>query len=288
MTAIPNTSGTGVPALKVPPLACDAHMHIYDRRFPVKGGFVEGATVAEYRQLQRRLGTTRTVVVNPRASGIDNRVTLDAIAQLGIDCTRGVAVVNTSVTNAELHALHAGGIRGIRFTLYTLDNAPTTFDMVEPLARRIEPLGWHVQLHWTADQIAEHAGMLLRLPCTIVLDHLARLPQPAGLRHPAVSTICNLLDGGRTWIKLSGAYLDSAVGAAGNYADATTVARHWVAAAPERMVWGSDWPHPTETHKPDDGQLLDLMLQCADDNAMRERILVANPATLYDFPTVIL
>lgn len=284
---IPSRSGTGTPALTAPPSSCDAHMHIYDWRFPVKGGFVDGATVTEYRQLQQRLGTTRTVVVTPRASGVDNQVTLDAIAQLGIDHARGVAVVNTSVTDAELDALHAGGIRGIRFTLYTLDNAPTSFEMVEPLAQRIAALGWHVQLHWTADQIAAHAALLTRLPCPIVFDHLARLPQPAPLQHPAVKLIHELLDGGRTWIKLSGAYLDSAVGAAGGYADATPVARHWVAMAPERLVWGSDWPHPTETRKPDDARLLDLMQEWAGDAATRQRIFVDNPAALYDFPATL-
>ena len=284
MTApIPNTSGTTAPALRVPPLTCDAHMHIYDRRFAVKSGFVDGATVTEYRRLQQRLGTTRTVVVTPRASGVDNQVTLDAIAQLGIGQARGVAVVNTAVTDAGLEALHAGGIRGIRFTLYTLDNAPTSFDMVEPLAERIAALGWHVQLHWTADQIAAHAPLLLRLPCPIVLDHLARLPHPAPLQHPAVKLIDQLLDAGRTWIKLSGAYLDSAAGAAGGYADTTSVARHWVAIAPERLVWGSDWPHPTEAHKPDDAQLLDLMQQWVDSDATRKRVFVDNPARLYGF-----
>ena len=283
-TPTPNSSGTAPPALSVPPFTCDAHMHIYERRFPVKSGFVEDADVAGYRQLQHRLGTQRSVVVTPRASGVDNQVTLDAIAQLGRGHARGVAVVNTSVTDSELDALHAGGIRGIRFTLYTFDNAPTSFDMVEPLAQRIASLGWHVQLHWTADQIAAHAALLLRLPCPIVFDHLARLPQPAPLQHPAVKVIRQLLDGGRTWIKLSGAYLDSAVGAAGRYADATTVARHWVNAAPERMVWGSDWPHPTETRKPDDALLLDLMQEWAEDAATRQCIFVDNPAALYDFP----
>jgi len=283
ISGLTNTSNTSAPALAVPALACDAHMHIYDARFPVARGFVEGATVADYRRMQQHLGTQRTVIVQPRASGIDNRVTLAAIAQLGIEHTRGVAVVNTAVTDVELEALHAGGIRGIRFTLYTLDNAPTSFDMVEPLAQRIARLGWHVQLHWTADQIAEHAAMLQRLPCTIVLDHLARLPAHIGLRHPAVKIIRTLLDGGHTWIKLSGAYLDTAVGPAGHYADATTVARHWVNAAPERMVWGSDWPHPTEQHKPDDAQLLDLMQEWVDDDATRRRIFVDNSAALYDF-----
>ena len=220
VNSYPNSAGAAAPRLKAPPNACDSHIHIYDARFPCNSGMVAHATVAHYRQMQQRLGTTRTVVVNPRAAGTDNRVTLDAIAQLGIDHARGVAVLTPAITDAELRRLHAGGIRGIRFTLYTPENAPTTFEMVEPLAQRIHPLGWHVQLHWTADQIAEHAALLMRLPCTIVLDHLARIPQPAGVNHPAVASVIKLLDTGRTWIKLSGAYLDSAAGADANYADA--------------------------------------------------------------------
>ena len=281
----PNSAGTAAPRLKAPPNACDSHIHIYDARFPCNSGMVPGATVAHYRQMQQRLGTTRTVVVNPRANGTDNRVTLDAIAQLGIDHARGVAVLTPAISDAELRRLHAGGIRGIRFTLYTPENAPTTFEMVEPLAQRIHPLGWHVQLHWTADQIAEHAALLMRLPCTIVLDHLARIPQPAGVTHPAVVTVKKLLDAGRTWIKLSGAYLDSAAGADANYADIGAIAQAWIKAAPERMVWGSDWPHPTETHKPDDAALMDLLLRWAGDDATRQRILVDNPAALYGFST---
>jgi D-galactarolactone isomerase len=219
----------------------------------------------------------------PRAAGTDNRVTLDAIAQLGTNNARGVAVVTPAITDAELRTMHDGGIRGIRFTLYTLDNAPTSFEMVEPLAQRIYQLGWHVQLHWTADQIVEHAALLLRLPCTIVLDHLARIPQPAGLNHPAVPVVLGLLDTGRAWIKLSGAYLDSSVGSDGNYTDIDAIARAWIKAAPERMVWGSDWPHPTEKHKPDDAVLMDLLLCWSDDESTQQRILVDNPAALYGF-----
>ena len=285
MNSYPNSAGAAAPRLKAPPNACDSHIPISDARFPCNSGMVAHATVAHYRQMQQRLGTTRTVVVNPRANGTDNRVTLDAIAQHGIDHARGVAVLTPAISDAELRRLHAGGIRGIRFTLYTPENAPTTFEMVEPLARRIHPLGWHVQLHWTADQIAEQAALLMRLPCTIVLDHLARIPQPAGLNHPAVAIVKKLLDAGRTWIKLSGAYLDSAAGADANYADTDAIAPAWIKAAPERMVWGSDWPHPTETHKPDDAALMDLLLRWAGDDATRQRILVDNPAALYGFST---
>ena len=297
MTTYPNSAGNTTPQLNVPHNACDAHIHIYDARFPCAGGMVNNATVAHYRQMQQRLGTSRTVVINPRAAGTDNRVTLDAIAQLGIEHARGVAVVTPAITDAELQALHEGGIRGIRFTLYTPENAPTTFAMVEPLAGRIHVQGWHLQLHWTADQIALHAALLMRLPCTIVLDHLARIPQPAGIHHPAVAIVRTLLDTGRTWIKLSGAYLDSAAGTshatsqapsgpytnANAYADTDAIAHAWVKAAPERLVWGSDWPHPTEQHKPDDATLMDLLTRWANHAVTRQRILVDNPAALYGF-----
>jgi len=283
VSAYPNSVGTTRPRLAMPADACDAHMHIYDPWFPAGTGMVAQAAVADYRRIQARLGTTRTVVVTPRASGTDNRGTLSAIAQLGFEHARGIAVVTPEVTDAELAHLHAGGIRGIRFTLYTPENAPTTFEMVEALARRVHELGWHVQLHWTADQIVEHVALLQRLPATLVFDHLARLPMPQGASHPAFRVVQGLLAEGRAWVKLSGAYLDSVVGAAGDYVDIEPVARAWVAAAPQRLVWGSDWPHPTENTKPDDAQLADLLPRWAGDGALCQQILVDNPAALYDF-----
>ena len=286
--ACPHSSGTRRPVCAAPEGACDAHMHVYDRRFELLGSpdaMVDGATADDYRVVQQRIGTQRTVVVQPRVHGTDNSVTLDAIRALGAANARGVAVVRPDVTDAELERLHAGGIRGIRFTLYTPANATTDFSMVEPLAQRVHALGWHVQLHWNADQIAEHAALLARLPCMIVFDHLARLPLPDAKAHPAFGIVSRLRDGGRTWIKLSGAYLDSKAGAAGGYADTTAIAQAWVRQAPERVVWGSDWPHPTEpaAAKPDDALLFDLLGQWVPDGARRRRVLVDNPALLYDF-----
>ena len=284
--SIPNTAGTQHPALQMPEHACDSHLHIYDSRFPTvvdAAHALEKATVNEYRQLQKRLGTTRAIIVTPRSYGVDNRVTVDAIEQLGIENARGVAVLRTDVTDAHIRELDQAGVRGIRFSLYTPTHAAASFDMVEELSHRIEPYGWHLQLHWTADQFVEHAAMLERLPSRIVIDHMGRLPQPAGVNHPAVQLIRALLDRGRTWVKLSGPYLDSQVGAQGQFRDTDDVATHWIRTAPERLVWGSDWPHPTETIKPDDAKLLDLMTRWTDDGAAINRILVTNPAELYGF-----
>jgi D-galactarolactone isomerase len=284
---VPNSAGTAAPKLKAPANACDCHMHIYDgERFaPARpeSRMQVNATVADYRLLQRRIGTTRTVVVSPAAYGTDNRVTLDAIAQLDNAC--GVAVVHPTISDAELKAFAAGGIRGIRFTQADPVSATTSFDMIEPLAKRVHALGWHVQIHMRADQISAAASLWAHLPCPIVFDHLGRLPQPAGIDDPAFKVMRALIDKGRTWVKISGAYLNSKIGPP-SYADATKVARAFVAAAPERMLWGSDWPHPnlSVTQKPDDAVLFDLLSEWAPNDAVRRRILVENPQALYGFP----
>jgi predicted TIM-barrel fold metal-dependent hydrolase len=285
-TPVPNSAGVNAPVLPMPLKACDCHLHIYDARFAQSvdaAALQDLATVNEYRLLQKRLGTERAVIVTPRSYGVNNDVTLDAIAQLGIDRTRGVAVLRSDVSDTTLKALDAGGIRGVRFSLYTPKHAAASFEMVEPLAARIASLGWHLQLHWTADQIVEHEAMLKRLPTPIVLDHMTRLPQPLGLAHPAVKIVEHLLAQGRTWIKLSGAYLDSQVGEAGDFLDIDAVARHWIATAPNRLVWGSDWPHPTETIKPNDANMLDMLARWTTERSVIEQILVNNPNELYGF-----
>jgi D-galactarolactone isomerase len=294
-TTTPGPSSFTRPHSVAPPLACDAHIHVFDERFEHGTELLPHATATDYRKMQALFGTERTVVVQPRASGIDNSATLDAIAQLGIDRTRGVAVVRPDVSDAELQRLHDGGIRGIRFTLFTPPAAVhhlvpqqpvVSFDMVETLAHRVHALGWHVQLHWEAEQIVSHCDMLLRLPTPMVFDHMARLPLPGGTAHPAFEIVRALLEDGRAWLKLSGPYLDSRVGAAGGYDDMHAVARAWVKAAPERLVWGSDWPHPAAGDPPpDDALLFDLLARWTDDEGIRTRILVDNPAALYDFPS---
>lgn len=273
------SADTERPKLLVPPKAADCHHHIYDSRFPpdpraaVRPG---NASVRDYRLLQRRLGTTRNVIVQPSTYGVHNRCLLDALAQFGLSETRGVAVVNTTVQDNELHRMHAAGVRGIRFNV--VQAGATTLDMVEPLAKRVAGLGWHIQINASPEQIA-WANFWSRVPCPVVFDHLGHVPQAGG---PAYKIIAGLLQRGNGWVKLSGAYLDSKTGPP-LYADRTAVAQAYIKEAPQRLVWGSDWPHPTAQTKPDDAILLDLLAEWAPDEATRHRILVANPAHLYQF-----
>jgi D-galactarolactone isomerase len=284
---VPNSAGTGAPKLKAPANACDCHHHIYDNRFPqiaTARRAQSNGRVEDYRLLQKRLGTSRNVVVTPSSYGTGNACTLDALEKFGLATTRGIAVVDTTVTDAELKRLADAGVRGIRFTVFDPGSTTTTVEMIEPLSKRVNELGLHVQIHMRGDQIVASKEMLMRLPSPIVIDHIGRLPQPAGIDYPAFQIICNLIDKGKTWMKLSGAYLDTKVGPP-TYADISKVAQAFVKFAPERMVWGSDWPHPTEkdSDKPNDAVLFDLLTAWAPDEATRLRILVDNPAVLYGF-----
>jgi len=283
---VSNSVGTEPPKLKAPPNACDCHMHIYDparfRMVPSPRVPPTDAAVPQYRLLQRRIGTSRVVIVTPRNYATENQVTVDAIAQLGPNA-RGVAVLHPTVTDAELKRLHDAGVRGIRFSLTDPAAAVVTLDMVEPLSKRVADLGWHVQFNVEGQQVVEWADLLRRLPSQTVFDHMAHPPLPAGIAHPSHGIIRGLIDRGRTWVKLSGAYSNTKVGPP--YPDATKIAQAFVKAAPERMVWGSDWPHPSEApdRKPNDALLFDLLSEWAPEEATRHRILVENPATLYGF-----
>ncbi len=281
------SAGTEPPRTRAPANATDCHFHIYDSSFPIAPYATlrpPDASVADYQALRRRLGLTRGVLIQPSTYGTDNRAYLGLIPQLGADRTRMVAVVNTSVTDDELRKLHEGGVRGIRFNL--AQTGATTLDMLEPLSRRVDPLGWHCQINMPGEQIVAAQDVFLSVSGKLVFDHLAHVPEPAGVNSPTFALMRRLLDKGNTWVKLSGAYADTKVGPP-TYADSTAVAKAYVQAAPQRLVWGSDWPHPTEKpgHKPDDAVLFDLLAEWVPDEATRNRVLVENPAELYGFPS---
>jgi D-galactarolactone isomerase len=278
------SAGTEPAKLRAPTNAADCHHHIYDARYPADPKAAlrpQDALVEDYRALQRRIGTTRHVIVQPSTYGTDNRCTLDALAAFGPEA-RAVAVVNDSVSDAELKRMDALGVRGIRFNL--AQAGATTPEMIEPLSKRVNELGWHIQINATAPIIMSIMDILNRVPSPIVFDHLAHVPQPAGIDDPLFARVRGLIDKGKTWVKLSGAYQDTKVGSP-TYADSSAVARAYVKAAPERMFWGSDWPHPSEQQvKPNDALLFDLLADWAPDETARNRILVQNAEALYGFP----
>jgi len=197
---------------------------------------------------------------------------------------RGIAVVDTSVTDDELHALNDAGVRGIRFNLSY--PGATTLEMLAPLAKRIAPMGWHVELVVQGAKLPQLEGHLAALPCPLVIDHIAHVPQPGGAASDALRTVQRLVERGNTWITLSGPYVDSKTGAPG-YEDVAPVARALIAMAPERMLWGTDWPHPTQTSsKPDDASLVDVIAGWIDRPEWRQMIFVTNPTRLYGFDAV--
>ncbi|RQM44188.1 2-pyrone-4,6-dicarboxylate hydrolase [Paraburkholderia bannensis] len=277
------STGSGAPAFRLPEGAVDCHMHIYDDRFPSAPGTQlrpPNASVAQYRALQERLGVHRNVCVTPSTYGTDNRCLLDALAQFGANA-RGVAVVDTSVSDTDLTQMNRAGVRAIRFNLSY--PGATTIDMLAPLAARIAPLGWHIELVVQGAKLPALEKHLNALPCPLVLDHIAHILQPDGLDSEAMKTARRLVEGGKTWVTLSGPYVDTKIGAPA-YADVAPVAKAFIAMAPERMLWGTDWPHPTEkTTKPNDAALLDVIASWIGRADWQQMIFADNPARLYGF-----
>jgi predicted TIM-barrel fold metal-dependent hydrolase len=283
---VPHSVGLNRPRRALPDGACDSHMHIFDARFAPSPHWPRKppqAEVAAYRLLQQRLGTTRTVVVTPSTYGTDNACTLDALAQLG-DAARGVAVVDAQVADAELDRLHARRVRGLRVNFVSPQSwGTTTPAMLTTLASKIARLGWHLQLFAQPEQVVAMQALLAGLPVPLVIDHMGRIDPAEGPASPAFAVLRRLLDAGNTWVKLSGVYMRSREGGPA-YRDAHALGRALVHAAPERLVWGSDWPHTTEAPgSVNDVDLLDVLGDWCGSQAERDRILVDNPARLYGF-----
>jgi len=259
-------------------------MHIFDTRFPLaeKARRKEpDAPVSEYRKVQQRLGLERVVVVQPTAYGKDNRCTLEAVAALGKGA-RGIAVVDTAIADAELERLTQGGIRGVRFRM--LDTPELPWEMLDEMAARVAAFGWHVQFQMDGRYFEEREDMLKRLPGTLVIEHIGKFLEPVPPEHAGFRSLLRLVDAGRCWVKLSGAYMMSRSGPP-LYADIGALAKALVKHAPERLVWASNWPHPLSRggSMPEDAVLLDLLLDWAPQDTVRNRILAANPAELYGF-----
>jgi D-galactarolactone isomerase len=266
----------------MPAGACDCHMHVYDRDYPLRPGWtaaVPDAPLAAYRRVQRALGLARTIVVQASAYGFDNACAEAALRALGA-AARGVAAVRPDIADAELARLHAAGFRGARAHL--LPGAQLSWSDLAALAARVAPLGWHVQLQFDGRELPERLALIESLPGDVVLDQNGKFLEPVAVSHPSFAALMTLLERGRAWIKLSAPYETSRVGPP-RYDDVSALATALARAHPERCLWGTNWPHPGTAAAPPESTLLALFGEWVPDATTRALILVDNPARLYGF-----
>ncbi|MEU6540008.1 amidohydrolase family protein [Streptomyces sp. NPDC047000] len=277
------------PALVLPPGSCDAHCHILGPAAvfpyaPERTFTPVDAPKEQLAALHAHLGLSRAVVVQSSCNGSDHRTLLDALAA-GQGRLRGVALIGEHTTRADIEELHRAGVRGFRLNfLPHLRTAPTRAE-IDSVLERVDGLGWVAELHLTRREAADHEALIRSLPGPVVIDHLARVDLSAGPGDPALRSLRSLLDTGDVWLKVSGVDRVSRQGPP--YADAVALAASFVAHAPGRVVWGTDYPHVNiEGDAPDDGLLVDLLARIAPDPDLLRRLLVDNPAELFDFPPV--
>ena len=271
------------PKFAAPPGACDAHCHVFGPadRFPYapeRRYTPPDAPKEKLAALHRHLGLERAVLVQASCHGKDNRAMLDAIATSD-GRWRGVAMVGKDVSDRELEALHAGGVRGVRFNFVQHLGGAPDLDAVNGVLARIAPLGWHVVLHLDAEDIAAYRGFLdgLRLP--FVIDHMGRVEAGHGVGQRPFRLLLELMANPLAWVKVSGAERVSSAGPP--FQDAVPFAAALIDAAPDRVLWGTDFPHPNVKWMPNDGALVDLFPLFSADEAVRRKVLVDNPARLY-------
>ncbi len=279
---VPFEAETRRPKVAVPAGAWDCHAHVFGPfdRFPLRPERAytpDLATGADWKRMHGAIGIARGALVQASVYGTDNRATVAALAELG-PAYRGVAVVGPDISADELKALHQGGIRGVRLS-DTMIGAVSTANM-ERMAERLKPLGWHIQLLVDASTRSDLVERATRTAVPVIFDHLGGMPASKGVDDPGYRTF---LDAFRRspnlWVKVSGPYLDKSLRPP--YAASTPLAQALVAAAPDRCVWGTDWPHPASDHSIDDAGLMDLLATWVPDAATRKRLLVDNPPRLY-------
>ena len=282
----PHPSPHAPTAFTPPPNACDAHCHIFGpaHRFPFAADRAytpPDSGIDDFERLQERLGLSRAVFVQASCHGTDNAAMVDALVG-GEGRYAGVAMIDESFTDADIEALHNAGVRGTRFNFVAHLGGAPELGAFWRIVNRVVPFGWHIVLHFDAKDLSAYADLLDAMPTPYVIDHMARVDASAGLDQVPFQALLKLMTDDRCWVKISGAERLTA-GGAPPYDDVVPYARALIDAAPDRVLWGTDWPHPNVRHMPDDGDLVDLLAAYAPDAAVRDRILVANPARLYDF-----
>lgn len=273
------------PKLIAPPNSCDTHSHVYGPldQFPRTNGSTRLATLEAYRGMLARLGIERCVVVHSSACGFDNSVTLDAIAQIGQDRARGMAVIPTDITKEELHKLHAGGMRGVRVSGHGAELS--AFD-ADKIAAQIADLGWALQLQEPSPGwVQKIAPMAKELPIPTIFDHLGKTPVEESTAGEDFHALVKLLeDNDHIWVKIAAIYSNSNAGPP-NYVDVGDRVRVLTETRPDRVIWGVNWPHPRFKFDgiAESADVLDPLLDWIPDETTRKMVLADNPGKLYGF-----
>jgi 2-pyrone-4,6-dicarboxylate lactonase len=282
-TIAPPDASPVKPAYSAPPGACDAHCHIFGpaARFPyapARRYTPPDAPKEMLAALHQHLGLSRAVLVQASCHGTDNRAMLDAIKSSS-GAWRGVAMVDANVTESEIEALHAGGVRGVRFNFVAHLGGAPDLNAVDQVLQRVDPFGWHVVLHLDAEDILTYREFLEGLRVPFVIDHMGRVKAAHGLDQQPFRLLLDLMKNELAWVKVSGPERISAGGKP--FHDAVPFARALIGAAPDRVLWGTDFPHPNVNVMPNDGELVDLFALFTGDEVQRRKVLVDNPARLY-------
>jgi 2-pyrone-4,6-dicarboxylate lactonase len=274
------------PTFKLPAGAWDAHVHIFGPA--VKYPHVEkphytlpDGTLAQYRNLMPRLGIERFVIVQPSFYGCDNSCLIDTLAEAG-DRARGVVMLEPDITDAELEGFHRSGVRAVRLDLFKRAREPMAAvkSYITQMAARVDPLGWHLQFYAPGYVVRDLTDFFRTLQTDFVIDHMGYMLEEDGLKAKDFSALLDLLAGGHCFLKLSGAYR---IAKLRGYEYVEPVARAIVERAPDRALWGSDWPHISYSDR-DTGELVNLLARWAPSESTRRKILVDNPSRLFGDP----
>jgi 2-pyrone-4,6-dicarboxylate lactonase len=270
------------PSITLPANTCDSHCHIFGpgESFPYhpdRSYTPPDAGKDALKKLHDHLGITRAVIVHASCHGTYMDATLDAIAHSG-GRYRGTSVVDLDISDQELRRLHEGGIRAVRFNFVKhLESVPEP-DEVMRMAERIKAMGWHLVVHLDAVNIQELSPLLLGLPVPFVIDHMARVKAADGLDQQPFKTLLELMQHDTAWVKICGG---ERISAGPPFHDAVPFAQALISTTPDRVLWGTDWPHPNVKNMPNDGALVDLFGMYTPEPAVQQKILVDNPTRLY-------
>ncbi|MCH8301611.1 MAG: amidohydrolase family protein [Proteobacteria bacterium] len=285
-TIAPPDPDTRRPEYRAPPGSCDAHCHVFGPAdvFPyasTRKYTPPDAPKEKLRELHDTLGLERAVIVQASCHGTDNAAMLDAIAASD-GRYRGVCNADDSFTESQFAELHAGGIRGVRFNFVKHLGGAPDLDKMRAIIEKVRHLPWHVELHFDAKDLLEYESVLDEIPLPVVIDHMGRAPVVDGVgQAPFQSLLSKLRNSENLWVKVSGSERLSAEGPP--FSDALPFARACIDAAPDRVIWGTDWPHPNVKVMPNDGDLVDLIPQMAPTIDLQRQLLVDNPARLFGF-----